>query len=219
FFREVVKWKHISHPNIVPYVAVALGEHQVYITNEWMNRGNVKQYLTQNPDANRRNLIYDAGLGLSYLHTNDIIHGNLRATNVLINDAGRACIADFGIATALYKDSVAPAFTSTFISFENVRWMAPEVLFPDSVETSSPLAEGDVYSFAMVMWEIFTGQVPFNRVHPTAVICKVVQGARPSRPANVASLGLSDAVWDLMCLCWQEDRFRRPKMPGLLVYL
>jgi len=97
-----------------------------------------------------------------------------------------------------------------------VRWMAPETLDPEifgipALPDRGFSAASDIYAFAMVIIEIFTGNVPFQEFHnEPSVIIKVMRGERPKRPEREHAPGLSDQLWDLAQMCWHQDRSKRP---------
>lgn len=192
----------------------------------------------------------DIASGLNYLHSCGVVHGDLKGVsrqdrvpsiseghyvyfqvNILINDAGHACLTDFGIAAVIYDASTLNTSTVGTISPGSTRWMAPEMLDPESAGISGicAMAESDVYAFAMVMWEVcqfchrhryyltssqvFTGSIPYVEYRvDAAVIRQILSGARPKRPTNAAEQGLSDTIWMLMEMCWSPDWKARPSV-------
>ncbi|KAJ7454435.1 kinase-like domain-containing protein, partial [Mycena latifolia] len=99
-------------------------------------------------------LLYDIIMGLAYLHSEDIVHGDLRGRNILIHE-GRALLTDFGLAEFVEFEISTNAPTRT-------RWMAPELLLPDIYQPGKPprcTQASDVWAFGCVCCEV--GQV-FN---------------------------------------------------------
>jgi len=89
--------------------------------------------------------------------------------------------------------------------------MAPELFNGDS-DRLRPTQESDIYSLAMVVIEVFTGQVPFHKLIESAVILRIVKGKRPLRPEGSRGLGFSDDVWGMVERCWHQEPGQRPKI-------
>ncbi|KAF9058615.1 kinase-like domain-containing protein, partial [Rhodocollybia butyracea] len=137
--------------------------------------------------------------GLAYLHSMEIIHADLKGLNVLITSAERACIADFGLSRIVEGVDLCKITTNiTNNGRGSMRWMAPELLQPSP---ASPSYESDVYAFACVCYEIYTGLLPFQLVkHDFAVMRDVINGKRPSRPQNA-----TDKMWSIIERCWLTE--------------
>ncbi|KAF9444038.1 kinase-like protein [Macrolepiota fuliginosa MF-IS2] len=216
FLKEGVTWGQIIHPNILPFYGIYRLQdkfNRLSLVSPWLEDGNVNIYLEQFPDANRILLVYDIIQGIAHLHNEGIIHGDLKGPNILVTKAGRACIADFGLATISYGEK--QNWTSICTSKESggtLRWQAPELLESESFE---PTASSDVYAFGSIMYEIFTGQIPFYEIRqPVKVMKMMLEGERPSKPApgHVAwtQWGLTEKTWRLMQQCWEDNPEERP---------
>lgn len=171
------------------------------IVTELMEQGSLRQHLvSRNWDrATGLKLLLDVASGMAYLHSKFILHGDLRDSNILVN-GDRALVADFG----LYKirqhiaDSTTGAATAG-----NQGLIAPEI-----IEGGRWNAPADVYSFAILCYEVLSGgKYPFEgEGSPIAMLYKVaVERARPARPD-----GISDDMWWLLERCWAHDPKERP---------
>ncbi|KAF9785470.1 kinase-like domain-containing protein [Thelephora terrestris] len=144
FCKEAITWKRLEHPNVVSFIGVT--QNPLQIVSEWMPNGTVREYVNENPGANRVGLLLDVAEGLNYLHASHTTHGDLKGPNILVDCTGRACLADFGLA------SVVRGLTSvlvTEVQGYSGRWAAPEVLGSGDRNTR----EADVFSFGMVVVE------------------------------------------------------------------
>jgi serine/threonine protein kinase len=140
------------------------------MVSPWMRHGTILKHLAENGDANVERrvrfvvtgpfllvLIYffklfEIAQGLAYLHSQEIIHGDLRGSNILVDDEWHACLADFGL--AVFSDATVATHTSH--RGGSVRWMSPELHYPPScgLETFRRTFASDVYSFACVCVEV-----------------------------------------------------------------
>jgi len=185
-----------------------------------MENGNTVEFLKRYPDTYCVHLALDVAQGLGHLHslTPSIVHGDLKGVNVLITQSGRACLADFGLAkAAMNSKTISVIHSSTGKSGGTMRWQAPELLSTDIEESESyeynSSKASDIYAFACVCYEIFSGQVPFfENPHDIRVILGVMRGKRPTRPSHDLSKtrGFSDEIWDLVQACWAHDPIQRP---------
>lgn len=219
-YKEAVVWKYLSHPNIVPFLGVEDRGLYLGLISEWMPRGHLHNHIQAHPDAERLPLIMDVAYGLQYLHSFGIVHGDLKGINVLVDVEGHARLADFGISRIVYATDSVNAMTAVTPGQGTVYWMAPEVLDPEQYginEKEDPMPESDIYSLAMLMWEIFTGHRPFADARTSAAVTfRILSGKRPPRTPAATARGISDSLWELMKQCWDEDRHKRPNMTTVI---
>ncbi|KLO16952.1 kinase-like protein [Schizopora paradoxa] len=206
--KEVTVWSKLSHANVVPLIGVTNDfGHLPGLVLPMYKNSNLNKYLSTHPHANRVQLLLDVAHGLHYLHTfkTPVYHGELKASNIMIDDDGRALIGDIGQAT-LTTEMV---FTRANCC-GSCRWCAPELMIPEP-DFDIYRDKSDVYSFAMLMLETFTGMLPFSYIRPDAkVIFDVIKGIRPKRPTVAEAPQLTDELWKLMTDCWDHDQLKRP---------
>ncbi|KZO99033.1 kinase-like protein, partial [Calocera viscosa TUFC12733] len=224
--RELVNWSQLSHPNILElYGVYSFGPYDVGMVSPWMEHGDMTRYIQANPDVPRFPLLLDIAQGLDYLHSlrPPIIHGDLRGKNILVRLSGHACLADFGLSRALIVAQTNESSESSGSSSTrgNVRWMSPERLLLENygmtaVTSFTPAA--DVYSFGMVLYEVFAGREPFYETGNHLLVFQAVErGDRPAHPGdNAARLGLGEELWTIAQDCWRESRLERPVTGELL---
>ncbi|KAF9644343.1 kinase-like protein [Thelephora ganbajun] len=206
FFKEAVMRKHFMHRNVVPFLGAILNPPQ--IVSVWMPGGCLAEYVTTHPEKSRLDLLYDVAQGLDYLHSHDVVHGDLKGQNILVDATGHARITGLGLITAtLDLESTTP-----FAEGPVARFTAPEILGGDTTASK----EADVFSFAMIMIEVFTGAAPFVHSPPVTVAVRILAGKRPERPAHSS---LTDELWDLNRRCWDQQPLSRPRISEVVGYL
>ncbi|KAF9784798.1 kinase-like domain-containing protein [Thelephora terrestris] len=216
--REIIGWKHLSHPNILPLlgVSVSLDPDSFRILTRWMINGNITEYARSNPEVNRLQLLFEVASGVAYLHKLGVVHGDLKGANILVNDEGIACLADFGLMTILIENGTISLSATAVSSAGTVPWMSPELL---SGKISKPTPQSDCYALGMVIYEVLTGLPPFHDLGKHAVTPAVQRGKRPKRPSKSKSLGFSNALWKLVVRCLHKSPAARPTAQDLLQYL
>ncbi|KAJ7939112.1 kinase-like domain-containing protein [Mycena leptocephala] len=208
FGREALIWRQLSHPNLLPFFGLYYLDGRLCLVSPWMDNGDLVQFLKDAPlDTNSTSLILDIALGLEYLHTEHIIHGDLKGTNILVTPSRRACIADFGSSSII--SSMTMCFTHSTAASQRgtMRWQAPELLRGDNVNHLG----SDIYAFACVCYEILSGNLPFYELLEPAVMYQVtMKGLRPARPVPWGESKEHDGLWQLMEECWKEEWDTRP---------
>ncbi|KAK7437358.1 Rho guanine nucleotide exchange factor [Stygiomarasmius scandens] len=213
FFQEAIVWRQLDHPNVLPFLGLYFlddSRQRVCLLSPWMNNGNLRQFLKNGSKVSidRARLAHDIASGLSYLHEGKIIHGDLKGDNILITLAGRAVIADFGLARKVAESDIL-RLTSLSTSIHgkgSTRWMAPECLLPP---ISGSSFRSDIYAFGGVCYETFTGYIPFyETLQDITVVLQLMAGKRPSRPSDTPHL--NDSMWTIMQECWSQEPAARP---------
>ncbi|KAG6916387.1 hypothetical protein DXG01_007060 [Tephrocybe rancida] len=161
----------------------------------------------------------DTAAGVGYLHMNDIVHGDLKGCNVLIDSSGRASLCDFGLASVTDPKIIKWTSQSTMASKGGTaRWQAPELHeSEDTAEEVYNTKATDIFAWA----GIFTGRLPFFEIpRPITIMSKIVQGHIPTRPEHENAAwrerGLNERIWNLMKECWHFEPSKRPDMTQVL---
>ena len=124
--------------------------------------------------------------------------------NILIDNDGHACLADFALLTIASDRS---SVSSLSIEDDVTQWMSPELLNPGrfGLMDSRPTRESDCYALGMVIYEVFSGQAPFAPSIAFAVIWKVLDGQRPGRPQGEGGAPFTDDLWGILEHCWKHQ--------------
>ncbi|KAJ6531271.1 kinase-like domain-containing protein, partial [Mycena capillaripes] len=215
FSREALIWRQLCHPNVLPFFGLYYLENRLCLISPWMENGNMMEFLAREYPAStdRLSLILDVALGLQYLHEQNVVHGDLKAINILVTPSRRACIADFGVSSI--ANAMTLRFTHSTIRSQGgtARYQAPE-LFPGEHQNHFG---SDVYAFACIGYEIMTGEVPFYELqNDMAVMFKVLAGSRPLRPMSWEGTEALDNLWELINNCWDGKAELRPTAPQIV---
>ncbi|KAG9100674.1 hypothetical protein FS749_013721 [Ceratobasidium sp. UAMH 11750] len=169
--RELNTWSKLKHRAVLELSGLAVFQGRLAMVSPWMEYGSVSSVVKKWPEADRCILCQQLALAVQYLHKEDIVHGDIKGDNLLMDRDGTIKLTDFGL--AIMQDQVFK-FSQTDPGGGTIRWMAPE-LYGDKPQRSR---ETDIYAMGM---EILTGNVPFREC-PTgpSVIRAVVQGRTPN---------------------------------------
>lgn len=207
FAHEVAVLREVNHRNIVRFIGACTKSPHFYIVTEYMPGGNLYNYLHKNCNVLKFSQLLkfaiDICKGMEYLHQNNIIHRDLKTANLLMDTHNVVKVADFGVARFQNKEGVMTAETGTY------RWMAPEVINHDPYDQKA-----DVFSFAIVLWELTTAKVPYDSLTPLQAALGVRQGLRPELPDN-----MHPKLLDLMQRCWEGVPGKRPSFTEITVEL
>ncbi|KAE9453746.1 hypothetical protein C3L33_14350, partial [Rhododendron williamsianum] len=200
FTSEVALLFRLCHPNIITFVGACKKPPVFCIITEYLAGGSLRKYLhQQEPNSLPLNLVLKLALdiahGMLYLHSQGILHRDLKSENLLLGEDMCVKVADFGISCLESQCGSAKGFTGTY------RWMAPEM-----IKEKHHTRKVDVYSFGIVLWELLTALTPFDNMTPEQAAFAVCQkNARPPLPSTCPV-----AFRRLINRCWSSNPNRRP---------
>ncbi|KAG0612962.1 hypothetical protein M758_6G066100 [Ceratodon purpureus] len=234
FSKEVSVLKELSHPNIITILCFAKGDSKCSIVMEKMDE-DLDSLIQKRKESRGPNeppfclleaidIMLQIGGGMQYLHESRIAHRDLKSLNVLVKcvkaasdweiEYVRAKVADFGMSKTKLKSMT---FSKQTPNTGTTRWMAPELIKLADSESKEEMSEGettvekyplkcDIYSFAMVCYEILTGKLPFPNISSQREVRRLVlKGERPQLPD-----GCPDRLKELIHRCWSDDPQKRP---------
>lgn len=208
FAQEVYILRKVRHKHVVQFIGACTKPPLLCIVTEYMSGGSVYSFLHKKKGYLKLPAVLkvaiDVARGMRYLHQNNIIHRDLKAANLLLDENEVVKVADFGVARVQVQSGVMTAETGTY------RWMAPEV-----IEHKPYNHKADVFSFGVVLWELLTGKIPYDNLTPLQAAVGVVQkGLRPTVPRQTHPL-----VVTLLEKCWQQEPSLRPEFSEIIEIL
>ena len=199
---EVQSLQRLHHPNVIRLLGSVYNENPLTycLVLEYCNAGDLSQALQiYTPPNFFFSVANDIANGMAYLHSRGVLHRDIKPSNVLLegnvsNGTFAAKVSDFGVATTFEDDANRTAETGTY------RWMAPEVIRHESYSSMA-----DVYSYAILCWQLLTRENPFESVSPLEAAGKVaLEHARPPFPRETPQ-----SIQALISICWEEDPAER----------
>src|SRR5207249_3865858 len=121
-----------------------------------------------------------------YAHSHGVVHRDIKPTNILLDGADGVCVGDFGLA---YMLEVSPRVTRSGLLAGTPQYMAPEQALGKAADHRC-----DIYSLAMVAYEMFAGMTPFTADSPVAILMKHVNDALPEPSERVVSRPVMRAI-------------------------
>lgn len=212
-----------KHKNIINLLGACTQDGPLYVIVEYASKGNLREYLqarrppgmeycynpTRVPEEQLsfKDLVscaYQVARGMEYLASKKCIHRDLAARNVLVTEDNVMKIADFGLARDIHHIDYYKKTTNGRLP---VKWMAPEALF-DRIYTH----QSDVWSFGVLLWEIFTlGGSPYPGVPVEELFKLLKEGHRMDKPSNC-----TNELYMMMRDCWHAVPSQRPTFKQLV---
>ncbi|CAI7742163.1 unnamed protein product [Closterium sp. NIES-53] len=219
FKQEVAIMRMVRHKNLVQFIGACSHWPRLFIVTELMARGSVRDVLDQRgcglPLPMALKILRDAARGLDFLHRRGIVHRDLKAANLLVDENDVVKLCDFGVARLLPSkqagqlcgEPTAKSRPDMTAETGTYRWMAPEVMEHQPYDHRA-----DIFSFGVTMWEVITGDLPYTGLTPLQAAIGVLQrNLRPPLPP-----GLPSRISNLITRCWAADPAVRPDFTEIL---
>lgn len=210
---EMATLKDLDHPNIVQYLGFEIKENIYSLFIEYVAGGSVGSLIRMYGRFDEpliQYLTFQVLEGLSYLHSKGILHRDMKADNVLLDQDGVCKISDFGIS----KKSKDIYSNSDMTMRGTVFWMAPEMV--DTKQGYS--AKVDIWALGCVVLEMFAGKRPWSNLEVVAAMFKIGKAkSAPPIPDDTLPL-ISDNGRQLLDACFKIDPEERPTADQLLTH-
>lgn len=208
FKKEISIMRRLRHPNVLLFMGAVTAQEHLCIVTEFLPRGSLYRLIHRKTSGmtwqRRLRMALDIARGMNYLHKSNppIVHRDLKSSNLLVDRNWTVKVGDFGLSKLKH---------ATMLSARSGRgtpqWMAPEVLRNEPSNEKS-----DVYSFAVILWELATQEIPWNGLNPMQVVGAVgFMGRRLPIPDD-----LDPAIATIIQDSWHDEPSLRPSFEELI---
>lgn len=206
--REAKIWATLEDVHILPLLGLTLGFGPLpALVCEWVENGPLYHYLELHKDLAlglRLHILQGLVSAVSYLHSKEVVHGDITGSNILIDGRGEPLLSDFGL-SFLHEELTGNSYF-TSCKPGNVRWAAPELLIPSQDGSSCrACVKSDIYSVGCVMLQVLSGRVPYDIWTDFMVISEKFNGKEPPRPSEPP---IDNRHWEFMRRCWRKKQER-----------
>ncbi|CAL4936121.1 unnamed protein product [Urochloa decumbens] len=206
--QEIKFLSQFKHENIVQYYGSETTEERFYIYLEYVHPGSIHKYVHQHcgslTESVIRNFTRHILKGLAFLHSQKIMHRDIKGANLLVDINGVVKLADFGMAKHL--STAAPNLSLKGTPY----WMAPEVVRATLDKSAGYDLAVDIWSLGCTIIEMFTGKPPWSGLEGPAAMFKVLH-KDPQIPDNLSAEGK-----DFLRCCFKRNPSERPTASKLL---
>ncbi|KAG1737996.1 hypothetical protein EDB19DRAFT_1715645 [Suillus lakei] len=233
FRKEVDIWRKLRHENVLRMwgASSAQGERPWFIVSEYCGGGSLVGWLKERKgrvgesnagsalappsagakgDVDLLRCMHHISKGMVYLHDQNVLHGDLKASNVLVDDNGRCVISDFGQSEMKWEAS---RRSGEPVTNGTLRWQAPELLDGATKLTTAT----DVYAFSICCIEILgMGDLPYGHRDDALVALIVLD---QDKRAEIPSTHIAPLVEPLIEECWVRDPEQRPSFKQVVTSL
>ncbi|KAJ9584755.1 hypothetical protein L9F63_020905 [Diploptera punctata] len=200
FLTEASLMTSLRHKNLVQLLGLVFNNKNkhIYLVTEFMSKGSLVDYLRSRgrlhvTKKDQINFAFDTCSGMEYLESRKVVHRDLAARNVLISEECVAKVSDFGLAREENFNLEGGKLP--------IKWTAPEALKQGKFSNKS-----DMWSFGILLWEIYSfGRVPYPRIPLADVVKHVEKGYKMEAPE-----GCPPEVYELMRQAWDLLPDKRP---------
>ncbi|KAJ6256689.1 Serine/threonine-protein kinase [Drechslerella dactyloides] len=206
--EEIAIMSYCRNPNITRHYLSFFRSHHLWIVMEYVSGGSCHDFLQQRiiEENYIATILREVTKGLIYMHDRHLIHRDIKAANILVDEHGAVKIADFGVSARLSdKAELCKTFVGTPL------WMAPEI-----IETHCQTADGydnkvDIWSMGITAIEMALGEPPYAQTTPGQAIMIIPTVDPPKLPDD-----FSEVFQDFVACCLVRDPAKRPSAKEIL---
>ena len=200
FMNEASLAGKLVHPHIVPVYDAGVEDDFQYLVMEYVSGGTLEKHCIADnllPFEQVAEIVFKCGKALDFAYRQGVIHRDIKPANIMLIDGTNIKIADFGAALALNV-----SHTQVTSPVGSPLYMSPEQLRGDELGVQT-----DIYSLGVVLYQLLTGQVPFNAKNEFELINKIIN--EPHIPVSKIRPGIPKALEAIVDRALQKDTARR----------
>ena len=217
--QEVSIISSFHHPTILEFIGFSIIDFKKrpkpVIITKYYPKGSLKDVIIKNEndewdDTKKLISIYGIASAISYMHSNNVIHRDLKPNNILSDDELKPKIADFGLSEMIPKNETGMSFT------ESILCGTPEYIAPEIWQKKEYSKASDVYAFSLIVYEMITNEPPFPKdLNCIQIVYQVLKkNYRPTLDKPIPS-----SYKKLIESCWKSDPKERPSFDEIISLL
>ena len=214
FCREVSILAMHKHPCILPFFGFTNvgrdSDNELIVATDYMKNGTLRDILNDEScgkapkewNATKKSIVaYGIACGMNFLHQCRVVHRDLKSLNILLDEEFEPKIADMGLAKFIREGEIQTMRIGSY------PWMAPEVLVSQNYNEKA-----DIYSYAMILYELVTLRYPFSECTDQKLIqFRVMNRKRPTLDENTP-----EPIATMIQRCWAQDPRERPSFAEIM---
>ncbi len=201
FIQEAKAASAMNHPNVCTIYDIQENEGQLFIVMEFVDGKTLKNKKGSLSEKQILEMGVQVAEGLSAAHEKGIVHRDIKPENIMIRKDGIAQIMDFGLAK-LQSSATGSRLTKVGTTMGTMGYMSPEQVQGLDVDHRS-----DIFSFGIVLYEMFAGESPFKGMHETAIIYEIVNVEAP--PLSTVKPEIDPELDRIILECLEKDKDER----------
>ena len=201
FIQEAKAASAMNHPNVCTIHDIQEHNGQLFIVMEFVDGITLKEKSGSLSEKQKLEISVQVAEGLAAAHGKGIVHRDIKPENIMIRKDGIAQIMDFGLAK-LYTDKNASRLTKVGTTMGTLGYMSPEQIQGQDVDHRT-----DIFSFGIVLYELFAGESPFKGMHETAIIYEIVNVEAP--PLSSVKPDIDPDLDRIILECLEKDKDER----------
>ena len=196
FQREAQALAALNHRHVVQIFEVSEHEGWPYFVMEWIDGQSLSEVARRGllPLSRVMEIVTEAAEGLAAVHGAQVVHRDMKPSNLMVDAEGSLKILDFGLAKQVDDRNVSRAGST----LGTLSYMSPEQVRGEDLDQRS-----DLFSFGIILYELVTGHRPFKGAHPAEVARNIVE--RPPTPPGVFRSGLPGELLHILSKCFEKD--------------